>query len=203
MVKILSQAGMSLADVYDVVGSVAGIDQLESREVSLVHEMGGTLVSERMSSFIRRTATNNILQSVTWDITVGDLPDGMSRILSVAVFCNVTARISHAQISVREPVGGREVPCWAWDSAIDDEITIRLQDNDGAVADFFLLRPDVMLNLPGMLFGGGQRQQVPDFAFRGETAAFGAGNVTTVALVQLAFTHTGEISSFGLPVPSW
>ena len=45
MVKILSQAGISLADLYNVEGSIAGIEQLDTRELPIVHEMSGTIFS--------------------------------------------------------------------------------------------------------------------------------------------------------------
>jgi len=204
MVKIQSRAGASLADVYDVQGSISGIDQLETRELPIVHEMGATVFSERFASAIRRIASNNVLQSVEWDVEVTNLPAGITRILSVAVFAGKTARVSHAAAYIRDPASGREVPFWAWDSAVDGEVKMRIQDNDGVVADAFLLQPAVPMNVPGMIIKQGTPpQQVPDIALRGASSAFGAGNVTTIMVLQLAFTHVGGISSIGLPVPSW
>jgi len=204
MVKILSQSGNSLADMYDVAGSIAGIEQLESRELPIMHEMGGTLFSERFSSTIRRATTGALLQSVTWDLLITDLPPAISRILGVAVFANVAARTTHAQVSVRDPVAGRELPIWAWNTAIDAESNIRMQDNGAAVTTFAFLRTvDQLENSPNMLTGSDQPQGVPDIAFRGITAAFGAGTVIVTAIVHVAFAQVGGISSRGLPVPGW
>lgn len=209
MAKILSQAGVSLADTYDVQGSIAGVEQLESREVALVHEMGGTIFSERFGAGIRRGATAALLQSVSWDVIMDDFPNAITRVNGVLVFAAAPAgRVAHAQISIRDRGNGREIPIFQWDAAIDPEPIIRMDDNGAGVADFILLRPVTPLqNLPSFLTGFDQRTPANDMsqiAFRGETTAFGAGTVITRAIICLAFSRDASgLSSKGLPVPGW
>jgi len=206
MVKILSRSGDSLADTYNVVGSVAGIEQLETRELPIVHEMGATLFSERFSTTIRRQVSGALNQSNNFDVVITNLPAGISRIFGVAVFVPVAeaGRVSLAQVSVRDPTSGRELPIWLWSSVAGSEVTARLEDNAGGVATVSILRPAQPLEaIPSILTGRGQPQRVSDIAIRAETLAFGAGTVTITALVYIGFSQVGGISSRGLPVPSW
>lgn len=200
-VKILSQAGISLADTYDVQGSIAGIEELESAEVTLVHEMGNTIFAERVSGFIRRVTTAALNQNATWDLVLNDLPDGPFRILNVLVLANTSSRINRAQVSIRDDDGGREMPFFIWETSNDVESAIRIVENNGASANQTALV--VRTGLPSMGIGFNQPQRVNAIAFRGLTSGFGAGTVTVVALVYLAFSAVGGISSRGLPVPSW
>lgn len=202
MVKILSQAGMSLADVYDVVGSVAGVEQLQAGEVSLVHEMGATIFSERFNLFVRRVTTAALLQNTDWDILLTDLPATPWRVLSVAVLSLTLAHTERAQLSVRDANTEREMPMLVWNRVDDTERAIRIVENGAASAVLGMLTPAVAF-VPTMGSGADQRQSMENIAFRGRTSAFGAGTVVHVALVQLAFSHIGGISSRGLPIPSW
>jgi len=204
MVKILSRSGTSLADTYDVVGSVAGIEQLESREVSLVHEMGQTLFSERFSTFMRRGLSGAILQNVTFNFLLNDLPSVPFRILGIAVFSDAIARVAMASVALRDPVTGREIPIWAWDAVIDPEMRVRHEDDGGGVVQAQFLRPLQPLGqVPHLTAGSGQPQRVPDVAFRGASTGFGAGTVSVTMLLHIGFSQTGGISSHGLPIPSW
>ena len=204
MVKILSQAGISLADVYDVEGSIAGIEQLRSEEVQLVHEMGATIFSERVSGAIRRATTGDINQSTTWDIVLTDLPAGVSRILGVSVFADVGSRVNDAAVSLRDPTGGREIPVFLWDSTQGVLVVARMRDDGAAAATFNVLASTLNIGaVPSMLIGEGQPQRVNEIAFRGGTNAFGAGTVEVIMLVYLALAQVGGISSRGLPVPGW
>lgn len=205
MVKILSQTGMSLADIYDIKGSIAGVDQLISNEVTLSHEMGATIFSERFQTTFRRTTTPGLAQNLSWDIVFTDLPDFVTRVLAVSVIANAAARVSTANVSLRDPVAERELPIWAWDAGVDEELTVRIQENADPIQNLTMLRPRVKLDMPSMLTGASQAQRIPDISFRGTTLGFGAGTVTTIVLIYLGFTHIGAsgISSFGLPVPSW
>lgn len=206
MVKILGQSGRSISDAYDVDGSIVGIERLEAREVTLVHEMGATIFSERASGFIRRAATGDILQSVNWDIVISDLPAGISRILGLAVISDASTRISFCTVSVRDPASGaeRELPIFIWDTN-EDVITVRIEENGAAAANFGMLvsAPSVGVNMPSMLIGSGQPQRVGEIAFRGATTAFGAGTVFARLLLYVAFSQVGGLSSRGLPIPSW
>jgi len=201
MVKILSQAGNSLADTYDVVGSVAGIDELETRELPIVHEMGGTVFSERLRGEIGRLPTAALNQSATFDISLA-LPEAVSRILAVLVLADTAARVDEAQVSIRQGVTGREMPIFLWDTADNVESTIRIIENGGAAGDQVALIPDPR-QVPNMAFGTAQPVGQSVLVFRGNTAAFGAGTVTLVALVYHAFSQLEGVSSRGLPIPSW
>lgn len=204
MVKILGRAGVSLADVYDVVGSRAGLEQLESREVSLVHEMGQTIFSERFSLFVRRATSGALMQSVNFNIVLSDLPSGAWRILGVMVFADVQGRALLASVAVRDPLGGRELPFWVWDSAGDsDLVRVRMEDNGAGVAQHRVLQPaPALIHLPG-LGAGDQPQSMSEIAFRGSTNAFGAGTVTLTMILQIGFSQVGGLDSHGLPIPSW
>lgn len=205
MVKILAQAGTSLADVYDVEGSIAGIEQLDTRELPIVHEMGATVFSERLSLAFRRSNTAALLQTVAFDIVMDSLPEGITRILGISVYTNnAPGRILNATVSLT--ASGRELPIWNWDAAIDIETIARVNDDGGGVANLNLLRPvQSLTNFPTMLTSVGQPQQINEVAFRGTTATFGAGTVIASLVVMLAHTHiVGQgISSRGLPIPGW
>lgn len=190
--------------MYDVVGSVAGIEQLESREVQLVHEMGATIFSERVSTAIRRVTTGAIAQDIQFNVFLTDLPATPYQILGVTVFASVAARVTRASVAVRQRNTIREFPIWMWDTADDAEVSLRLVDNGAAVGTVIALRPVQLLEaLPHFTTGSGQPQSVPDIAFRGTAASFGAGTVIVTALLHVGFSEIGGISSRGLPIPSW
>jgi len=207
MVKILSQSGMSLADVYNVQGSIVGIDQLEPGEIQLVHEMGATIFSERFGTAIRRSATAALLQSTAFDLTLVDFSNTVARLLGVTVFAaGPASRVANATVSVRSVGDEREIPIFNFDAAVDDETTVRMQDNGGAVSDFILMRPVASLgNMPTFLHGAEQKflPGVGEVVFRGTTTAFGAGTVVIRVLLYLAVLTGGSPSNRGLPIPSW
>lgn len=212
MSKILSQAGNSLADTYDVEGSVAGIETLETRELPIVHEMGGTVFSERFRTTIVRVASGNLNQNVDINLVTTDLPVTISRLLGVAVVTDDAARILRLACMVRDPItgGGREFPVWVWDGATGE--TIRMED-EGVGTDFTLLAgPFSSLSIPtfcggldtvGTVAGAAGTARVNEMALRGRTTGFGAGTVFVRAFYFVAFTDTPGVSSRGLPVPSW
>jgi hypothetical protein len=207
MVKILSKAGDSLADIYDVEGSIAGIDSLETKELPIVHELGATVFSERFSSNIRRGTSGGVAQSTAWDVEMANFgaSTNIVRILSVAVFVDTTARVDHVTVSVRDVLNGREVPIFSWDTNNGGtETAVRIVEEGAAAAETIQLIPKgANVILPTMLVGPGQPNQVPEIAFRGITTAFGAGTVVTTVLIQQAFAQLRGVSSRGLPVPSW
>ena len=203
MPKVLAQAGTSLADVYDVEGSVAGVEQLLSQEVNLVHEMGGTIFSERFSTFIRRTQTAATLQSVDIDEVITGLPNPYWRVLGVVVLVDVTGRLTRMCVNIRDPVvgTGREIPVWIWDAANSNAVRI---DEEGTVLVREALTPVPGTTLvPSMGVGDLQPQGTTELSLRGRTSAFGAGTVTITALIQIGFAQVGGISSKGLPLPGW
>lgn len=202
MVKILSQAGDSLADLYDVEGSVAGIDHLETHELPIVHEMGATVFSERLDGTIRRATTGAIAQNIGFDLVLTDLPDGHWRVLGAAIIVDVTGRINNANICLRDADAGREIPLYVWHTTNDVESQIRIVENGAAVAAMHLLVPNP-LQTPNLGIGVGARQTVNEITFRGLTTGFGAGTVTASALIYIGFTHRAEISSRGVPLPGW
>ncbi len=206
MGKILSQSGKSLADVYDIKGSIAGVDELRSEEVSLVHGMGETIFSERLVGEIRRMTTGDIAASATWDLTaVGGV--GVYRVVGVYVQADVGARTSLAQVSLRSARQGRELPIFVWDTANDVSSSIRILDNGAAIStDAALIQANPMPMLPMLGIADGQRLQVGDeIVFRGVASAFGAGTVEVIALIYLAEASVGaaRLPSVGLPIPGW
>lgn len=202
MSEIQSQAGISLADVYDVDGSVARLQQLETREVTLTHEMGATIFSERLSGAIRRANTGDILQSVSWNIVLTDLPGSLTRIFGVQVFTDNSGRVNDATVSIRDGPAGREIPIFAWDLNFTNVVS-RIEDDGGGVATLRTLINAISGNPPNMLIHSEQRQPIDQIAFRGSSTAFGAGTVNVTMVLYIGFTHVGDISSFGLPIPGW
>jgi len=208
MVKILSQSGNSLADTYDVQGSVAGIEQLETRELPIVHEMGATVFSERYSTFIRSANTGAIAQSTAFNVVLNDLPGGAFRVFAIQVFIDTTARIDIASVAARDRGNDREIPIWIWDSTPDGEVRVRFVNDGAGAANVQFLQPSpANIIIPHMMAGAGQPQFVGDLAFRGTSNAFGAGTVTATVLIHLGFSAIGGVpgntTSRGLPIPSW
>jgi len=207
MVKILSQAGESLADMYQAEGSIAGIEQLETRELPIVHEMGATVFSERFRLSILRIAAGATAQNTDIDVSVTTLPEAITRILGVQVFSDTVARVLSAQVSTHSPTltpiaVQQDFPIWAWDGTNSN--SIRLQDLN-TIATFDLLTPVVGGHIPSFITPGTDQGAFPvrDIELRGRTTGFGAGTVTLTALLYLASTFAGGISSFGARVPSW
>jgi len=208
MPKILSQSGISLADAYDIEGSIAGIETLESRDVSLVHEMGATLFSERFVGEVRRNSTGDVLQSTVFDIVLQNLPVTPFRIAGIQVTVDNGSRLSNCQVSINARNDGRDQPLFVWDSAIAGyvEPLIRIQDNGGAAGGIRILQGPTTPLMPVMAMGSTQHQTAGDVAFRGQTLAFGAGTVEAIMRLYILFPivsgHDGQ-ESFGLPIPSW
>ena len=205
MTKILSQSGNSLADLYDVQGSIAGIDQLETRELPIMHEMGATVFSERLSGFVRRGTSGAIAQNTNFDVVLSDLPFGISRILSVQVICDTVSNITDVCVVQRTAATEQDLPIWTGGPSLPLAAQrVRFEVAGAGVAYHDVLTPQVYA-LPSLVIGEGQPQQVSQIAMRGLTAAFGAGTVTIQMLVYLALSHVGggSISNRGLPVPGW
>ena len=207
MPKILSQAGNSLADIYDIEGSIAGIEHLETRDLPIVHEMGATVFSERLSGNLIRRSTGAIAQNATWDLQVlaANTPEGIFRILSVFVFADQN-RVDRASILLQQTIPNvGEQAMYIWDTANDAVRNIRLSDAGGAPGNQLALIQALPQPMPILAIGSGQAQSVGNtMIFRGLTTGFGAGTVTVVALIYVASPELStSVNSRGLPVPSW
>jgi len=206
MVKILSQDGQSLADIYDVEGSIAGIEQLETRELPIVHEMGATVFSERFTTRVFRIPTGDMLQTVTFRQELTTLPETPARLLGLRVITDFTSRIARCAVLVNDPTVSQDFPIWVLDTSTVASETLTMEDAGGSVTVADLL-PRPALNLLSPIFVGGSEQQgnmVSNVALVGLTTTFGAGDVEVIALLYLAFPRRDiNISSKGLPIPSW
>lgn len=204
MTKILSQAGNSLADIYDVKGSIAGIDELETHDLAILHEVGATVFSERFATTFRRLASGDVAQNTDLNATITNLPGGVTRLLSLAVFSDAAVRLNDLTIVLRAPVGTvQEIPIWNFSVGNSD----RARFSDAGVdATFDLLHGNVStVFLPNFIGGSDQTNpdMVSDIALRGRSTGFGAGTVFAVAVLHFAFPFVLGTRSRGLPIPSW
>ena len=202
--KILSNSGNSLADIYDVEGSIAGIERLETHDLPIVHEMGQTVFSERFSTAFIRVTSGAINQNTSFDIVSTGLQDVPQRVVAVMVFSNNAGRVLRCGILARESRTGREMPFWIYDGA--NFIVTRMEDQGGGVGLLEVLLGNAQATiLP--IFTGGDNQpfSIADIAFRGTSTGFGAGTVIITALYFLAYAEAvgSGIDSRGLPIPSW
>jgi len=196
---------MSLADVYDVEGSIAGIDDLLSREIFLTHEMGATIFSERLSARINRGTTGAIAQNIDWNIEFTNLAFGGSvgRVVGLTIFTDVVARLAIANLNLVDPIDGREIPLFVWDSN-EASVIIRLSDEGAAAANVDMLIPiNAGAIPPVIILGADQPGRMDSIFFRGSTNGFGAGTVTITALIHVLDPRLAGLSSRGIPVPSW
>ena len=204
MSKILSQAGNSLADIYDVEGSIAGIDHLETHDLPIVHEVGATVFSERFATTTRRMVSPATAQNTNIDVTLTNLPAQVTRLLALVVFSDSATRISNLMVAVRDPVAPiQEVPIWVYEGGTSS--VARFED-DGTGVTVEVLVPDVSLvAIPTFIGGSGQQNpnMVQEIAMRGLTTGFGAGTVLATAVLYFAFSQVLGTNSRGLPIPSW
>ena len=207
MTKIQSRSGASLADIYDVQGSIAGIDQLETRELPIVHEMGATVLSERFTTRVFRVTTGLIAQNIEFAVEETSLPETPARLLGLQVFIDGTgAQITRCTVMGTDPTLGQDFPLWVLDSSSNTTESIVMEDA-GASNTLQVLIPRSTITLAFPTFVGGKEQQDPmvsSVTLAGLTAGFGAGTVELIALLYLAFPRRdGSVGSKGLPVPSW
>jgi len=206
MAKILGQSGKSLADLYDVEGSIAGIEELDAESVKLVHDMGPTIHSEQLTTQIFRAVMADTAQNLEVDTIFAGLPGPLSRIYGVACIIDTTARMANYVVSVESAADGQDFPIWAWDGTNED--TFRFNDaGAGAAQTIFLRAAPEYTNMPNMRLGvnaGNGADSVERVVCRGLTAGFGAGDVSVTTLLYMAMP-TGDvgISNVGLPPPSW
>jgi len=200
--NVQSQAGVSLSDVYDVVGGQAPIERLLTTEVPAVHDMASTIFSERLSGGVRRRETGDLGQSTFWDEIINDFGEGITRIMGVAVLVDGLTRTENVSVSVSDPIAGREVPIFTWDNNFDLFREIRVEDA-GVIRNIRLLIPNPPTPSLSLLIGTDQPGSTPDIAFRGLTSAFGAGTVEHILVIYTASTAIGGITGYGLPIPGW
>ena len=201
MAKILSKSGDSLADVYNVLGSVAGIDELQSKDVNLVHEMGATLFSERFSSEMVLIDTGGAAQNVTFDV-VTTFPE-TTRILGVQLVATDATRVAQISCGIVSgtAVGNQEIPIASWDAALSfGPIRLILAGSIQNRDLLFLANP---AQVPNLLIGSSSPRPARAIAIRGVTTGFGAGTVNVSAILFLAFAQSEALSSRGLPIPGW
>jgi len=206
--RVRSQAGTSLADVYDVGGSIAGIEELDSEEVKTVHEMGGTTFSERYGQTVLVLDAGAVAQSTQININVA-IGDPITRLLGWFVVTDVAGRLTRLQLSVSSVSAAgvifQDVPYWVWQSGIGNDVEklcrILIAGVNLAVNSLQVGEPT---GFPQMLTGDNQANRVNQVTMRGDTSAFGAGTVNPRAILLLgAPVAAGGLSSRGLPVPSW
>jgi len=206
-VKILSQSGNSLADIYNVEGSIAALGRLSTEDTVTVHELGHTIFSERLRSQIIRTSSGGIAQSTAWDNTISaELPLTPWRVLGVSVISGdgSAGEVDNLSVALRDNTTGREIPIFVWDDVVDTEFGIRLIDNGGAAGNHNFFRAIAGIEgRPSMGMGTLQGLSVNEITFRGLTNAFGAGTVTVRALIHIAFAAAAGVNSRGLPLPGW
>lgn len=209
MPKVLGKAGVSLADSYDVEGSIAGVETLLSKDVQLQHEMGGTIFSERLETNITRLNPGATAQNLAWAVPLTP-PDCPNRVLGVTMVVDVTSRINTASLAVAAQVGGRETPIWSWFVTNDAEQDVRISIDGAAVGTEIILLPGFS-QLPMLLTrtnANFESNLMGQLIFRGLTSGFGAGTVLPLMFVLLARADQavpapGQPSSHGLPIPSW
>jgi len=209
MSKILAQAGVSLADVYDIEGSIVGVEELDARDVKTVHEMGATILSERLGAQIHLLQTSALAQNLTWDIELPPFRD-ITRLLNVAVVHNtVTGRVLHTNVSLNNAFPGdeSEIPLFNWTFGVGNDVTktCRIKLSGLSVMDLLRLSPGEGFTPPTLIVGTQQPQAVPTITWRGKTGGFGAGTVTVTALILVAAPSSvgSGLKNKGLPVPSW
>jgi len=206
--KILSRAGVSLADVYDVEGSIVGVDTLETKEVNLTHEMGGTIFSERAVAFMLLISPGTVAQTLAFVATSSAPPDSVNRILGVSMYAEVAGRIAACNVNILGPGVDGEIPIAVWDGADDPERRMRITTQGAAVANVIEMAPANGVHTPTLQTRAGVANTMQVLTFRGSTESFGAGTVTPIAIVHILRAHRastvpGTPSSHGLPYPSW
>lgn len=197
--RILGQAGTSLADMYDVEGSIAGIAELDSESVKTVHELGATIFSERLRSAIVLLDSAALSQSTDFEITF-DNPV-LSRLTQVNCLTNNNASIDNVQISLSRLVPA-EQDSVIWVGDIPNEVLCRFMV-EGVVRAGTVI-PPLFSALPQMIIGQDQPEpRAEQVSMRGRTAAFGAGTVVVTLGACILRPDIQGVSSFGLPIPSW
>lgn len=206
MPRILGQAGSSLADTYDVEGSIAALDELTSQEVHLVHEMGVTIFSERLSSRIVRVTSGLVAQNLNFAAVITGFPATAVRLLGLTVLGTV-AELTRAAVMVRfdGSLGSagveQEAPIWVWDEGAAQTVNFIMA---GTLANQSIMTPlDLLTWMPNLITGPNQPEVVSQLVLRGLTAGFGAGTTEVTLLAHVMFAGAGGLNSEGVPIPGW
>jgi len=203
MPKILTRAGESLADQYDTQGSNVAVDELVAGDVSLVHDMGQVLLSERMELQFLQISADDVSQDTNFNTTHAAVPDTPTRLLQIAMIANQSARVLRSALYLQDQNTEKEIPIFTWDSGSDSQTSVMWSDDGAAVATAWMLRattlmPQQLLMRTGVLHG------MPSMIMRGRTTSFGAGTVTLRCLMIVARPSGGPSgATVGLPIPSW
>ena len=209
MSRILSQSGKSLASTYEIDGSQIGVDELLSQDVSLLHEMGGTIFSERLRSQVITLATGSIGQNSEFEATFefDDLVDSPVRILGCQVVANAVTRVQLAQVSIQGVGSSGEFPFYIYDYD-DAPAGLVILSIQGAAVDTYIQLSPRQIQVPTLITRKGDEGTMPGFVLRGLTTGFGGGTVQCTALINIcragqATPVAGDPKSHGLPLPSW
>lgn len=207
MAKILSQAGDSLADSYDVAGSIAGVEDLITQDVQLIHEMGGTIFAERLTAQILTIASPSTAQNSEFSGSFASAADSPTRILGIQVLTSAANRVQLASVSILASDASQEQPIFVFDSTDDEEGLVVCTVGGGASTTYGHLSPRLAAT-PTMMIRHGDTNSMPSLQLRGLTEGFGAGTVQVTALVHIARAGpatpvAGTPESHGLPLPSW
>lgn len=202
--KVQTKSGSSLADTYDVVGSIAGIDALDLDEIKGVHELGSTIMSERLQQFQFEVAPAAVAQSLSWDTELASFQFAPTRILQLAVFANQAARITNISVMIHDNLTNVEVPIFTWNSGVHNEYIVRA-DAGGGVSTLTYFEPALVMT-PTMMLRN--ERAMPSIFFRGTTSGFGAGSVVPRLVILIArpgprIEVAGTPRSHGLPLPGW
>jgi len=202
MSRILTKSGASLADVYDVEGSVAGIEELNSESVFLTHEMGATILSERLVSETTIFQTGDLLQTVDFEVFEPQ-PLVHSKIVALTVMTNQASRIGTICVGFTDSVVGLNTnPIYSFETGKGSDFTRVIRTRvDGNLVDIGELVPSNPAIVP--VFQCGAAVDVQRLAAIGKTLTFGAGTIQLTIMVTRVFPRLGGVSSRGLPVPSW
>jgi len=205
MSRIQAKAGESLADVYDVRGSIAGLDELETKTVQAVHELGATIFSERLRARVISGVSGDKAASASFDFTLFNFTAiPFIRIHQIFVFTDTTSRLADVAVSIEdEKSAGTGMPIWVWNGS--DELAVRTSVA-GSPTNTIALVPSIAFGgLPSFMVGRNQpgQESSPNLTVRGNTSAFGAGDVEVTAHALVSFPILGGVNSRGLPVPGW
>lgn len=207
-VRTQGAVGTSLGPLYDTEGTrlSAGADILDG-EIHLVHELGGQVAAERMRWQLRTGTATAIAQSTAFEARIVDLPD-MCKITGWWIEVGTAGRLRDAGIYLENSTEAQGVPLMLWDSAT------------GTTGTFQMFGGDRILLIPGAAMGAAYPNR--DFAYRnldasnnevelvlrGQTSAFGAGDVTIAGrIAMLFFSRSGGLGLLPpgaiAPYPSW
>jgi len=203
--KVQSRVGRSLADLYDVEGSIVGIEDLLSGDVNVVHDMAWTAAAEQRTSAIRRAATS-FAQSTDVTVEIAGLPLDNFVLQGLAVITDDESRLVNATVVARNIARTQDYPLWVWDERnTPDDAPVRLEDNNVTANFDFLIPVPGAVSPPMAMHGRNQpdRGGILELRLLARSTAFGAGTVSVTLLAMISLVNPGGLnnSAYGLPVP--